>query len=210
MPQRLLESPLLRTPRPWWLPVISLCLSLYGIVFQGWNFQPIVFMFWFEVILLLAFAHFRMVFALDGQPWTATIFKKIGMLVFGGVMSIAMIMLTVTFTINAFDGGMSTNGFEKIPIQVRLLLLGYVAGLVIHYFGNERYKTANPMTEMMSAFIHVLVLLALLMPITMHLLPKYPKLNQAMWAGVAVVVVKFIVDTAFSRAGQKIASAIRS
>ncbi|MBL7825950.1 MAG: hypothetical protein JNJ57_04920 [Saprospiraceae bacterium] len=209
MLQRILESPVFRTPRPWWLPLLSLAINLHGIIFLGWSFQPLVFIFWMEVIFLLAFALLRMVFALDGKPWTEGLGKKLFLLGAGAAMSIGMVMLTVTFTIKAFDQGFSSEGFEKVPFQTRLLLLGYIAGLIIHYFGNQRYKTANPMSELMAGFIHVLVLLCLIMPITMHLLPKYPQLNQALWVGVAVVVVKFMVDRLFVKSGNKIAGALK-
>lgn len=209
MLSRILESPILRTPRPWWLPVLSLAINLHGVIFLGWSFQPLVFLFWMEAILLLAFSVFKMVFALDGKPWTEGLGKKLFLLVFGVAMSLCMIMLIVVFSIKAFDTEFNAGGFEKVLFQTRLLLFGYIAGLIIHYFGNQRYKTANPISELMAGILHILVLLCLIMPITMHLLPKYPQLNQALWVGVTVLVVKFIVDRIFSGPGNKIAGALK-
>jgi hypothetical protein len=80
-----------------------------------------------------------------------------------------------------------------------LLIAGNVIALAVHFFMNGRYKTANPMGELMSSFIHLLVLLALIMALTMHLIPQFPQLNQALWMGVSIVVIKFIVDMLFSK-----------
>lgn len=201
MSSNILDTPLLRYPRAWWLPLLSLALNLSGIIFLGWNVQPVVFMFWYEVILILAFAIIRMLFAMNEQPWHANIWQKAGMLAGGMVLGGAMVLLTVTFTFKAFEGGFVSNGFEHIPFQTKVLLLGYIAGLGIHYFGNGYYRKARPMSEWMPAFIHVLILLVLIMPVTMHLLPRYPDLNQAVWVAVTVVLVKFVVDALFSRIG---------
>jgi hypothetical protein len=72
-------------------------------------------------------------------------------------------------------------------------------GLALHYFANGRYKTANPMGELMQTMVHILILLALLMVLAMHLIPAFPQLDQAKWVGVAVVLTKFVVDLGFSR-----------
>ena len=194
-----IDSPLLQYPKAWWLPVISFVITLQGIFFLGWNLQPIVMIFWWEVILMLGTAFVRMLFAMDSQPFLNTILSKIGMLIFGLVMGIAFVMLTVTFTFKVFKSGFESNGFEKLPSRINILIVGHIVGLVIHYFANGRFKTANPMGELMSPFIHLLVLLTFLMALTMHLIPKFPQLNQALWVGVSVVVLKFIVDMLFSK-----------
>lgn len=196
---KIIESPLLQHPKAWWLPVVSLLITLQGIFFLGWNLQFIVMIFWWEVILMLSASFIRMVFAMDNQPFLNTILPKIGMLIFGGVMGVAFIMLTVTFTFKVFDGGFNSTGFEKLPSRINMLILGHILALIVHYFMNGRYKTANPMGELMSSFIHLLVLLGLLMALTMHLIPKFPQLNQALWVGVSIVVLKFIVDMLFSK-----------
>jgi hypothetical protein len=36
----------------------------------------------------------------------------------------------------------------------------------------------------------------------MHLIPRYPQLNQALWVAIAVVVLKFLVDLLFAKIGQ--------
>lgn len=199
---RLIDSPLFQHPKAWWLPVISLLITLHGIIVLGWNLQPIVMFFWWEVIVMLGAAFFRMIFAMDNKPFLHTILPKIGMLAFGSVMGIAFVMLTVTFTFKVFEGDFNSVGFEKLPSRVNMLIASYVVGVVIHYFANGRYKTANPMGELMTPFIHLLVLLALTMALTMHLIPKFPHLNQALWVGISIVVIKFIVDMFFSKINQ--------
>lgn len=198
----ILDAPLLRHSKPWWQPFLSLFITLYGILALGWNLQPIVFLFWWEIILMVGAALVRMLFAMDSRPFFDNILQKIAMLFAGAILSGAMTLLAVTFSYKVFEGGLQSEGFDKIPAQTRILTAGYVLGLVVHYFANGRYKTANPMGELMRTLVHLLVLLVLLMVLTMHLIPAYPQLNQAMWVGVAVVTVKFAVDWLFSQLGK--------
>ena len=44
--------------------------------------------------------------------------------------------------------------------------------------------------------------------ITMHLIPKFPELDQAVWVAVALVVLKFIVDMLFARVGKPLRDAL--
>ena len=193
------ESPLLQHPKAWWLPFVSLLITLQGIFFLGWNLQLIVMIFWWEVILMLGASFVRMVFAMDNQPFLNTILSKIGMMFFGGIMGIVFIMLTVTFTFKVFEGGFNSSGFGQLPSRINMLIAAHIIGLFIHYFGNGRFRIANPMGELMTPFIHLLVLLALIMALTMHLIPKFPQLNQALWVGISIVVIKFMVDMLFSK-----------
>jgi Family of unknown function (DUF6498) len=196
---KIIENPLLLHPKAWWLPFISLAITLFGILFQGWNLQAIAIVFWWEVILMVGAALIRMVFALDNQPFLNTLFQKIGMLATGVIMGGAFIMFSVVFTFKIFEAGVDSTSFGGVAIQIKILQFSYLLGLIVHYFANGRYKTANPMEEMMSTFVHLLVLLALLMALTMHLIPKFPQLNQALWVCVALVVLKFIVDLLFAK-----------
>jgi len=194
----ILQAPIFSQKKPVWMPFITLGITLFGILFQHWDLKPIVFMFWWEIILMFGAALIRMLCALDNRPPFELIFQKLGMLIFGVIMGGTMIALTVIFTIKAFDTGSDYSGLASVGIQSKVLTLSYLAGLIIHYFLNNRYKTASPIGELMQPFVHVLVLLSLLMVLTMHLIPKYPQLNQAMWVGVSVVAVKFLVDLLFS------------
>lgn len=195
----ILDSPLLRHPKPWWQPFLSLFVTLYGILALGWSLQPVIFLFWWEIILMSGAALIRVLFALDGRRFFDGIGQKIVLLGGGGLLLGAMILLTVTFSFKAFSGETTAADFSRIPLQTRLLTASYAFGLILHFFANGRYKTANPASELMRTLVHLLVLLALLMPLTMHLIPAYPQLNQTIWVGVAVVCVKFAVDWLFAR-----------
>jgi hypothetical protein len=195
---RKINNTFLQHPKPWWLPIISLVITLYGILFLNWDLQPIVFLFWWEVILIIGAALIRMVFALEGRPFSDTLLEKIGLLLGGVVMGSAFIMLTVTFTFKAFEGGTGT-GLASIGTQTKLMTVSYMVGLVIHYFANGRYKKASPSDELMMPFVHLLVLLSFLMALTMHLIPKFPQLNQAVWLAISIVVLKFLMDMFFAK-----------
>ncbi len=203
MENRFISSPLVQNPAPWWIPVISMAITVYGMLFLGWYIQPIVFFFWWEVILMIATALVRMFFALNGQPFLKNFLSRLGMLFFGIFFGIMFIMLSVTFTIKAVEN-LSGSEFRGIGHQIRLLQLSYLAGIIVHFFANGRYKTAEPFEELSGVFIHLLILLTFLMAITMHLIPRYPQLNQALWVAIAVVVIKFLVDLLFARIGQPV------
>jgi hypothetical protein len=199
MPNNIIESPLLQHPKAWWLPIISLLITLHGIFFLGWSLQPIVIVFWWEVILMIGAALVRMLFAMDDKPFLETLFTKIWMLGGGIVMGGAFVMFSMVFTFKVFDSGVDTVGFAKIGTQIKMLQLSHVVGLIVHYFMNGRYKKANPAGELMLTLVHLLVLLAFLMVLTMHLIPTFPQLNQALWVGVSLVVLKFLIDMLFSK-----------
>ena len=75
MINKITESPFLNQPRAWWLPLLSLIITLHGIFFLHWDLQPIVFLFWWEVILIIGAALIRMLFALEGRPVFDTLFS---------------------------------------------------------------------------------------------------------------------------------------
>jgi hypothetical protein len=198
MIHKIASLPLIQHPKAWWIPFISLGITLFGIFYRNWNVQPIVYFFWWEVILMIGAALIRMLFAMDNQPITAHLFQKIGLLLGGILMGSMFVMLSVAFTFKAFEN-IKSGSLSGMSTQVRLLQISYVLGLCLHFFANGRYKTASPSGELMSVFVHLLVLLALLMALTMHLIPKFPQLNQVIWIAVALVLVKFFVDLLFAK-----------
>ena len=201
MGNRFVSSPFVQNPAPWWIPVISVTITVYGMLFLGWHIQPIVYFFWWEVILMITAALIRMFFSLNGQPFFEKFLSRLGLLAAGIVFGIMFVMLSVTFTFKAIEN-FSGNEFVDIRLQIRLLQFSYLAGIVIHFFANGRYKTADPFGELSGVFIHLLILLAFLMAVTMHLIPRYPQLDQALWVAIAVVVIKFLVDLLFAKIGQ--------
>lgn len=193
MSNNVIELPLIRFLSNKWIPFISLGITLYGILVLGWRIEPIVFFFWWEVILMLSTALIRMLFAMGGKPFIIYLFLKISLLAGGLFMGAVLIMLSVAFTMRSF-GDFDGESFKGIYIQVRLLMISYAIGLILYYFMNGRYKTANPTVEIVSVFFHLVFLLAILMIFTMFIIPRFPQLNQALWATIALVVVKFVVD----------------
>ncbi len=198
MSNKIISSSLIRHPIAWWMPFISLGITLFGILFLDWRLLPIVFFFWWEVILMLATALIRMLFAMDNKPFTAHLFQKISLLASGLVMGAVLVMLSVAFTIKAFDN-FSNESLAGISPQVKLLQLCYATVLIVHFFANGRYRTASPVGEIVVVFFHLVSVLALLMIFSMFLIPKFPQLNQALWVAIALVVVKFAVDLLFGK-----------
>ncbi|HEY8377880.1 MAG TPA: DUF6498-containing protein [Nannocystis sp.] len=194
------EPPHRSAARPWWQPLVTLAISLYGIVVDGWGMQAVIFLFWWEILLILGAALVRVLFAFDGKPGLATVGVKLGTLAFGVVMDGAMLMLSVVFSIEGILGaGESDGSVVEVGREGQLLLASYALGLVFHYFLNGRFRAANPPGELFASLFHVLFVLVVLMPITMHLLPSYPHLDRARWVAVTVVIAKFLGDLLFAR-----------
>lgn len=195
------ESPdraLWRHPAVW--AIINLLITLYGILFKGWSLQPIVYIFWIEIILQIISTLIRVLGAMNGRPFWDTIGQKIFSLLFGSAMAVAFILLSVTFTFNVFKNGVEANGFEGINEQVTILIINYIAALLLQYFLNGRYRNASPVGELASTMVYLLILLAFIMVITQHLAPRYAGEHAPLWTGLAVVGVKFVVDWFFAAA----------
>lgn len=206
MKAALQEKPWFNTPtmHPFWMGVIGFLVNLYGLFFLGWKLQTVVLLLWFEVIFVVGASLIRALFALQGQSFLANLLMRIFWTGAGAFLGIAFIMLTVTFTINGIDTDSKDNSaFVGLQPQIAILFLNYLAALVLNYFANGSFKTAHPMVELMKTFVYLLVLLCIIMPVTMHLLPKLPSWQDSKWIGLTVATAKFVVDFAFSRVGNQ-------
>ena len=200
MENQLLSHPFLHKERPWWLPVLSIIITLYGIVFLDWHLFPVIYFFWWEITLVVGAALIRMFFSLDGGSFFKNFLLRIILLGSGTVLGGAFIMFAVVFSLNGMDTGESwSGGLKNISTQTNIMTAGAVLGLLLHFFGNGRFRTAKPFNELMFTFAYLLVMLAFLQVFTMHLIPNYPQIEQAKWIAVAVVVVKFGVDLVFMK-----------
>lgn len=193
-------QPLLSRTRPWWLPVLSLCITLFGILVLDWHVFPVIFFFWWEVILMVAAALIRMLFSLDGGGFFHNLYQRIFLLVAGGVLGATMIIFAILFSSEGMDLDNSpTDGLSNISIQTNIMTAGAVLVLLFSFFLNGRFRRAKPFNELMLTFAHLLAILAILQVFTMHLLPAYPQLEKARWVAVVVVVVKACVDFLFAK-----------
>ncbi len=203
----MVDKYLLRNPLPWWLPILSIALTLYGILFLDWHIFPIIFFFWWEVILLVGAALIRMFFSLDGGPFYKNLLLRVFLLGSGLVLGGAFIVFAIVFSFDAIETGKTwSGGMADISIQIQIMTAATVLGLVLHFFANGRFRRANPFSELIATFAQLLTVLAILQVFTMHLIPKYPALEQAKWIAIAVVAVKFGVDLLFYKIGKLIKS----
>jgi hypothetical protein len=197
MAENFIESIFQKQQQTAWLPVLSMLISVFGIIFLDWDFQYIIILFVWEIILMLLFALIRMVFAMNELPFYKTLIEKLVYLGLGIFIGGFFIVFSVLFISKSIQVDGIFEQIKKINYQIYLLTSGYIVGLILNYFGNQKYKLALPMLEMVS-FIHVLVILAFLQLFTVHLIPNYPNLDQAVWGIVALVLVKFFVDLLFN------------
>jgi hypothetical protein len=203
MNHSLFHQHLLRNPLPWWLPILSLAITIYGILFLNWQVFPVIFFFWWEVILMVGAALIRMFFSLDGGSFFKNLLFRVFLLGSGTVLGGALIVFTILFSVDGIEteSDWGTGYLAGIKTQVNIMTGGTLLGLVLHFFANGRYRRSNPFAVLMASFAQVLIMLAILQVFTMHLIPNYPGLGQARWVAVAVVAVKFGVDLLFLKFG---------
>lgn len=201
------SRPFLQARRPWWQPLVSLFVTLVGILWGGWGLQAVVFLFWWETMLIVAAALVRVLFALDSKPVLHTILPKLGSIVFGVMLGGAAILLAVALSLEGmskeFDGSITHVGTES-----RLLLASYAVGLIIHYFLNGKFRTANPIAEVLASMMHLLIVLIFIMPVTMWILPAYPEHGQSLGVALTVVLAKFTGDALFTRYSEDLKKSI--
>jgi hypothetical protein len=195
----LVDRPFFAQSRPVWLPVWTLCLTLYGVMVLHWDVQPIIYLFWCETALMLAVGLIKTVFAMNGQTFSQTILLKLFLLSGGVTTAVGLAFFAFLFTFQGFAEGGDFTKIHAIATQRNLMALGYAVQLGIHFFANGAYRKASPIGEMILPLIRLLTLLGFLQVFTMHWIPNYVATNQAMWIVVALVVVKFVVDVVFTR-----------
>ncbi len=178
------------------LPLLSLLISLFSIVFLRSDFHDIIILFVCEVALMLFFAIIRMLFALNEMPFYETILQKAILLVGGIFIGTLFVVFSVMFMAESIDTKIIFPEIRNIQYQIYILIFGYFSKLIFHYFGNQQFKTAAPMAQMLPYF-QVLLILAILQAFTGHLFPKFEGLNHAVAGVVALVIIKFLVDLLF-------------
>jgi hypothetical protein len=169
----------------------------------GKSLQPIVFLFWIEIAAACSTAVVRAATSFGGRPFVAGLAERLFAVVLGVAVGGTALALSVAFSIGAFEPEIDVRAFGSIRYQAWSLAASYGAALILEHFLGGRFRSADPMSEIMGTLLHVLAWLALLMPLTMHLLPRFPGLDRAWWAGFAVLAVKLGVDlvAAHLRAG---------
>lgn len=158
------------------------------------SLQPVVFLFWVEILLAFAFAILRAATSLGGRPFADRLGERIVAVVMGLGLGTVCAMLGVAFSIGAFEPGLDAAAFAGVRFQSWTLAASYAVAFAVRHLRSGRYRTSEPTAEVIGTFVHAFAWLALLMPLTMHLLPRFPGLDRAWWAGFAVLAVKFGVD----------------
>lgn len=179
------------------LPLLSLLISLFGIVFLRSDFHDIIILFVCEVALMLIFAIVRMLFALNEMLFYETLLQKAILLVGGIFIGTMFVVFSVMFMAESIETKVIFPEIINIQYQIYMLFFGYASKLIFHYFGNQEFRSASPMAQMLPYF-QVLLILAILQAFTGHLFPKFVGLNHAAAGVVALVVIKFLVDLLFS------------
>lgn len=188
-----LISKFVRLHQSKWMPFISMAIFLYCILILNFDYQHIIILFIWEIILIMFFALIRMLFANEALPSSKVYIEKLIWLLLGLSLGVFFIALSISILSKSFSATSVIDELVGVLEQISILFVGYVEATFSNYFRNNRYKTAEPKAQMVS-FMHVLTILAFLQLFTVHLIPSYPNLNQAVWGIVALVLVKFFVD----------------
>lgn len=178
------------------LPILSLLLSLFGILFLAWDYQHLIVLFVAEVFLMLLLALIKVFFAQSELPFSKTLTERLVYLMFGCGIGALFVTFSVTFLSKSIQFQDIFEELKKVNYQIFILTLGYFHNLFFDYFRNQKYKEAIPMNQM-APFLHVWIILAILQAFTGHLLPRYPNFDQAVWGIVVLVILKFLVDMFF-------------
>ena len=197
MQENIIESVFQKTNNKPILPIFSMFISLFNIVFLQSEFQDIIILFVCEITLMLVFAIIRMLFALNEMPFYETAMQKVILLIGGIFIGILFVVFSVMFMSESIRTDIIFSEIRKIKYQIYLLIFGYFSTLIFHYFGNQKFRTAAPMAQMLP-FFQVLTILAILQGFTGHLFIEFKGLNHAVAGVVALVIVKFLVDLLFS------------
>ena len=180
-----------------WMPFISMAISLYCILLLKYDYQHIIILFIWEILLIMFFSLIRMLYANEGLPSSKVYVEKFIWLVLGLAWGSFFIVLSFSILSKSLKSESFIDELVGVLEQISILFVGHVEAIFSNYFRNNRYKMAEPRNQMAS-FIHVLVILAFLQLFTSHLIPSYPILDQAVWGIVALVLVKFCVDLLFN------------
>ncbi len=180
-----------------WMPFISMAISLYCILLLKYDYQHIIILFIWEILLIMFFALIRMLYANEGLQTAKVYVEKFIWLLLGIFLVYFFIKLSVSILSKSFTAKSVLDELVGVLEQISILFVGHVEAIFSNYFRNNRYKTAEPKNQMVS-FIHVLTILAFLQLFTSHVIPLYPILDQAVWGIVALVLVKFCVDLLFN------------
>ncbi len=197
MSENIIESVLQKTNNKPMLPILSLLISLFSIIFLRSEFQSIIILFVCEITLMLFFAVIRMLFALNNLPFYETLLQKVILLIVGIFIGTFFVVFSMMFMSESINTKVIFPEIRNIQYQIYLMIFGYISNLIFQYFANQKFQTAAPMVQMLPYF-QVLTILAILQAFTGHLFPKFEGLDHAVAGVVALVVIKFLVDLLFS------------
>lgn len=174
--------------------LINFLICLYGILYRGWNLQPLVYLLNFEIVVTLAGTLLRTGAAMGRQPWIKALGMRLLLLLLGGGLSVAIFSAASVFTMHANHNRFDAESFAGIRWQMVCLGLNYVAMLLFCFFQNGRFRQAQPAQELSIGLAYSLLPLAFILIISEDLLPYFPDFNLIALPGLAVALAKFIVD----------------
>lgn len=184
-------SPLGRDRR---LVFVSALITLVGIIFFNWQVAEVIFLFFWEMILIGAATVLRMLLALNGENFFYGLIPRVFWTVAFAVLYGGMMLLLVAFVLSGLNLDGLLDNFQGIQYGVWLLGFNHLAAFVFGYILSGAYKTSVFTFELFSTMILALPTVALMVVIIAPNSDVFGADYQNVWVAVAIVLLRLAME----------------
>lgn len=175
--------------------IITTAISLVGILFFNWQVGAVIFLFYWELVLIGAATLLRMLFAVgDNTNYLIGLLPRLFWMVGFGVLYGAMIMLFIAFVFAKLDTDALFENFTGFKYGVWLLGFNYAASFLFGYLYNDTYKRSTYMAELFKTMFFALPLLVIMVMIVAPNSEILGASRKNSFVAAAIVLLKFAFD----------------
>ena len=176
------------------LVFVSALITLVGIIFFNWQVAEVIFLFFWEMLLIGAATVLRILLALNGQNFfyglLPRLFWTVGFVFLYG----AMMMLLIAFVLSGLNLDGLLDNFQGIQYGVWLLGFNHLAAFVFGYILSGAYKTSVFTFELFSTMILALPTVAVMVVIIAPNSDFMGADYQNIWVAVAIVLLRLAME----------------
>lgn len=175
--------------------VVSAIVTLFGVLFFNWGIADVIFLFFWEMILIGCMTVLRMLFAMGGQQnffygLLIRIFWTGGFVVlYGGIM-----MLLIAFVLSGLNLDTLLSEFYGLRYGVWLLAFNHIAGFLFGYILNGEYKQSTFFIELFATMIYVLPTVVILVMVISPNSGLFGSEHQNTLMAVGIVLIRLIIE----------------
>lgn len=177
----------------YWAMVNQLILA-YGIYMSNWDFYLLLYVLWVELFIVMATMLVRVTFAREYRRGFNMTGEKISFFFIGILLSTTCITLMKAMSYDLFSGEIRLGQFSAPLYLILMLGLNHVIRLGLHYFQNERFRKANPATEMIVSFMYQVGIVVILIAIGAYYLPRYPHAGEVKDMALKLLSFRLFMD----------------